>query len=57
MKFSKKHLIIVVFVVIVAIASFASVFPDPWHEKEHVTFFEWVYREVHELMYGEKEVA
>jgi len=54
MKFNKKHLIIVVVVIIFAIASFASVFPDPWHEKDHVTFFEWVYREVHELMYGEK---
>jgi len=54
MNFSKKHLIIIAVVAVLVVGAFASVFPDPWHEKEHVTFFEWVYREVHELIYGEK---
>ena len=55
MNFSKKHLIIIGIIAFFLGATFVSVFPDPWHEKASVTLFEWVYREVWELIYGEKE--
>lgn len=53
MKFTKKHLIIIALAAFLVIGAFVSVFPDPYHEKETVTFFEWAYREIHELIYGE----
>jgi len=55
MKFSKKHLILIAVVSFILFGAFARIFPDPWHETDNVTFFEWIYREVHELIYGEKE--
>jgi len=37
------------------VLSFAPLFPDPWHEKtDLMTFWEWVYREVWEMIHGEK---
>jgi len=29
-------------------------FPDPYHSGDNVTFFVWCYRELDELLHGEK---
>jgi len=33
---------------------FARVFPDPYHRNGKVNIYEWIYREVDELVHGEK---
>ena len=40
--------------VFVCFANFVPVFPDPFYHTERVTLFEWVRREIYELLYGEK---
>jgi len=31
--------------------------PDPYHKKHKVNFWTWLYRELDELLYGEKDSA
>jgi hypothetical protein len=51
----KKWLVLLIVVVVVVGAFTAPVFPDPYHEDGNVTFAEWIYREIDELLHGEKE--
>ena len=49
----KKWLIIAAAVLLLGL-SLAPLFPDPYHEKsEGVSFWEWLYKELIELVYGE----
>ena len=31
----------------------AKMFPDPFHQEDNVSFFDWVYRELYEIINGE----
>lgn len=56
MKWKRKLFIIGILIALIGF-SFIPLFPDPYHEKEEgVCFWEWLWREIHELLHGEKEV-
>jgi len=50
----KKELLILLFFVVVVGAWTVPVFPDPYYHIERVTFAEWAYREIDELIHGER---
>lgn len=58
MKLSLKLKLFLAGIVIALIGlSVYPLFVDPYHEKEElVCFWEWLFKELHELVYGEKEV-
>jgi hypothetical protein len=39
----------------VGFLSLQPIFPDPYYHKEKVNFWTWAYREIDELLHGEKE--
>jgi len=54
----KLKAIILVAAVVLLGASFIPMWDDPYHEKEEpVIFWEWLYKEVWELIYGKKETG
>lgn len=56
MKLNKKQKTVVFIAVILFIGlSLFPLFIDPWHSQEEpVNFWTWTYREIWELIYGEK---
>lgn len=34
---------------------FLEIFPDPYYHEEHVNLYTWIWRELDELLHGEKE--
>ena len=53
-----KHKLFIIGILITLIGfSFYPLFEDPFHEKEErVCFWEWLWREFYEKLWGEKEV-
>ena len=54
MKALKKKWILIAIAVILVGAYFIEVFPDPYHEGGNVNVYTWIYREIDELIHGEK---
>lgn len=57
MRLSWKIKLFLIGVVLTLIGlSLYPLFEDPFHEKkEKICFWEWLYKEIHELLHGEKE--
>ena len=54
MKSQTKQILIAVVISVLVGLTFVPMFPDPYHEKtEPVIFWEWLYKEVAELIGGE----
>lgn len=49
----KRKVIIIGFIILGAL-SLLNIFPDPYHREGNVNFWVWLYREVDELIFGEK---
>jgi len=55
-KLNKKWLVVTVVVVFAFCLHWVKLFPDPYHEEGNVDFWTWLYRELQELLHGEREV-
>lgn len=55
-KWIRKHKLSLIAVVLVIVFGlyFAEVFPDPYHQEGNVNIYTWIYREIDELLHGEK---
>lgn len=52
---SKKHWVLFAVIVFLLGLSLYPFFPDPYHEDESVNLWVWLWRELDELLHGEKE--
>lgn len=55
-KWLKKHKLSLIGLVLVILFGlwFWDVFPDPYHQDENVNIYTWVWREIDELIHGER---
>jgi len=52
----KWQIALILLAVILGGLWFVKVFPDPYHKGEPVNIYTWVYREIDEMLHGEKKV-
>jgi len=51
----KWKLILIAIAIALLVGSFAPVFDDPYHKEGKVNFWLWLWREIDELVHGEKD--